>query len=175
MNKLYILIAGVLLGGVVGYFIARSFSTPTTISRVEYKNSYLPPLKKKYNLPTLKTIYLPITLEKTRVDTVRVPIAFDDYVVSEIDRSFTITPEKFTFRYYNPITQQYGVNSYTIPQRTYNFYAFVQYRTYFETQFNQLIGGIALSRKTFTIEGGVSLQQRQFLPFVGFKYKFYTK
>ncbi len=77
-------------------------------------------------VPTIEYVDRPITeyiyktVERVRVDTVRVPVDMKEYVVS--DRyPLSVNPSRVTFRYFDPEALRYQEDVYDIPERFVKF------------------------------------------------------
>jgi len=98
---------------------------------VGYKGKEIPkvkPITKYIPIEIPKQVYVdrPVkeyvykTVEKVRVDTVRVPVDMKEYVVS--DRyPLSVNPSRVTFRYFDPEALRYQEDVYDIPDRFVKF------------------------------------------------------
>lgn len=157
----------------IGFVAGRWITDPASVSEIKYVDRFLPPVSEKYSLPSSKLIYLPITIEKTRVDTVRIPKEITKYVVADTDKSIKVKPSTVAFTYFDPTIGRFGTNTYTIPNKNVYFTAGVD-GTYAFTQktYNLNIwGGFGVKKATFL--AGYAINPQFNYPYVGIRYTFF--
>lgn len=167
--KLYLSIFLIIGVFIIGYLTGRAATDPVLVSETKYVDRLTPPTA-KYAHSFATTVYLPMPVIKTRIDTVRVPKEIIRYVLTDPKKAISTTPTKVSFTYFDPATQRYNTEWYLTPKKTYYFTAEAEYTYLFSTkQHNaRLTGGF--HRKNIGIIGGLQFTQIGLTPFVGLRY-----
>jgi len=170
--KLYVILSFILVSAFVGlgyYFGAKQVTT-----KIVYVDKYTPPVS-KYEIPNTKTIYLPLPINRTRVDTLRVPIYITRYVIVDLDSAITITNTSVQFRYFNPYTNAYGVNTYSLKPYLYSLTTSGELSYFPVTQSIAFNASQVFNVKNMTFGAGVITDFSNVYPYLSIKYNLINK
>lgn len=158
----------------IGFITGRRTTDPVSSFETKYVDRYIPLKTDTYALPSRRLVYLPLPIEKTRVDTVRVPVEITKYVVADPNKAIRTTPSKASFTYFDPKEQRYRTDEYTIPKRAHYFTAGIDglYAPTLKTYSADVWVGF-VTNKTQIMVGFVTNPIQQY-PYVGLRYTFFN-